>query len=111
MGIISIKLKEKKAKEIIDELSKHFGWRFTKILDGEATYMYNYFDEWGYEYCTYVFIRASKDNKKIIIYLNKNEFENFARLDFETIEMDVENLIKDYIEQIEPCIIEKDYFF
>ena len=108
--ITTIKLTEPKAKEIVETLAKEYSWRFIPALDCGASLIYNYFDEAGFEYTRYIFLRPSKDNKKIIVYVNKKDFSYFIR-DFSSfyyVEEDIISLIKDYIEDVEPHIIDKD---
>jgi len=111
MGIISIKLKEPKAKEIMDELAKNYGYKFSKIIDGELNMYFNYDDDDGYKYWTSIFMKASKNNKKIKVYINKKDFANFARADFSYVEEDVIYVVESYINDVYPNIIENGWFF
>jgi hypothetical protein len=104
--IMRIDLKEPKAKEVIDELCKHISFRFTKIIDGEATFRYNFFDDLGYEYNREIYLRASKNNKAILIYINYKEFPNFVR--GYPLEDDIQFLIAGYIDSVMPNILMVD---
>jgi len=102
--INTIKLKEPKAKEIIATLTKEYSWRFRPLINGEATIIYVFYDEYGFEYSNNVFFKASKDNKKIIVYVNKKEFPTWIR--HEDLDTAITELIKDYINDAYPHIAE-----
>jgi len=70
---------ELSAKDVIDQLTKNFSWRFKKILDGEAYMIHVFFNDVGFEYTRTVYFRASKDNRHILIYVNKKDFPRFYR--------------------------------
>jgi len=89
-------------------MGKNFGWRVSPIADGELSFRYNYFDDIGFEYDAYVFVKASKDNKRIIVYINQKDFASFTHGMFDYVEEDLMTLLQDYINSaIEDMEIEK----
>jgi len=77
--ITSIKVKD--AKRIINELTERVFWRFTKGFKDDMIMRVNFYDEGGFEYNRDVYIKASKDNHKLIVYVNKKDFPSFTRDD------------------------------
>ena len=77
--ITSIKVKD--AKRIINELCEKRFWRFTKGFRNDMIMRVNFYDDGGYEYNRDVYIKASKHNDKLIVYVNKKDFPSFMRDD------------------------------
>ncbi len=93
--ITSINLFKPIATKIINELTQDAYWRFTKLTDNDMTMRYNFYDEYGFEYNRDVYIRASKDNRKLIVYVNKKDFPAFARDEY--LDEDIIDLLKSYL--------------
>jgi len=91
------------AKQVIATLCREYPWKFTEITDNDATYCFTFFDEYGYEYSRSIYLRATKNDKAILVYINKKEFPRFAReYDLDT---DITALIVDYINDAFPNAI------
>jgi hypothetical protein len=100
-----IVLKEAKAKEIIDVLAEQCGYRFDKIDDGEGYMRYNFYDDAGFEYNRSVYFKASKDDKAIIVYVNRKNFPEWIR-DDPLLDEDIVYYLKSYIDMAFPHIVE-----
>lgn len=70
---------EENAVEVVKRLVERYPWRFKQVLPGEATMDFNFYDDVGYEYRRWIYFRASKDNRHIIVYVNKKDFPSFYR--------------------------------
>jgi|YelNatPaOPRAMG01_1025707.scaffolds.fasta_scaffold32133_7 hypothetical protein len=65
------------AEKILSDLADKHSYRFTKIFNGElcsVSFRYVFFDDYGYEYNRYIYMRATKDDRHIIVYINKRDF-------------------------------------
>jgi len=97
---------EQSATELIETLCKQYNWRFKSALKGECVMDYNFYDEAGYEYRRWIYMKASADDKHILIYINKKKFPSFAK---EYSDSDVFDFIVGYISQVVPNAYEVIY--
>jgi len=92
-----IVLKKRGAREVLQEIANRFGHRFTSLgYDDGISMYYNFYDEAGFEYDRSIWIQPSKDDKKIIIHINKKEFPRFIR-DDPYLEEDIVDLFMEYL--------------
>jgi len=108
-----IKVEGKSASEVIETLCKQYNWRFKNprvfsVYKEPAVCLvdYNFYDEAGYEYRRWIYMKASADDKYILIYVNKKEFPSFAK---EYVDDDVFDFIIGYVNQVVPNAYEVIY--
>ena len=91
------------AKQVIATLCREYSWKFTKITDDDATFCFTFFDEYGYEYQRSIYLRATKNDKAILVYINRKEFPAWCR-DY-PLDEEITQLIADYINDAFPNAI------
>jgi hypothetical protein len=75
-----IVLRKRGAREVLQEIANQFGYIFTSLGYDDGILMdYHFYGSAKFKYHASVWIQPSKDDKKIIIHINKKEFPSFIR--------------------------------